>query len=72
MHLTTPQTNPVEVAIRNSDKAVEGNKMGKMLCQLVKQKSAPTVDIRWESFAIYLFHVSVSRGGGEENCQSTR
>ena len=46
--------------------------MGKMLCQLVKQQSAPTVDIRWESFAIYLFQVNVSRGGGEENWQSTR
>ena len=29
----------------NSGKAVEDNEMGKMLCQLVKQQSAPTVGI---------------------------
>ena len=40
-----PRTNPDEVAIANSEKAVEDNEMGKMLCQLVKQQSAPTVDI---------------------------
>ena len=40
-----PWTNPVEVAIANSEKAVEDNEMGKMLCQLVKQQSASTVDI---------------------------
>ena len=28
-----PQTNPVEVAIANSERAVEDNEMGKMLCQ---------------------------------------
>ena len=33
-----PQTNPVEVAITNSQRAVEDNEMGKMLCQLVKQQ----------------------------------
>ena len=41
------RTNPVEFAIANSERerAVEDNEMGKMLCQLVKQQSAPTVDI---------------------------
>ena len=39
-----PQTNPVEVAIANSEKAVEDNKMGKMLSQLVKQQSPPSVN----------------------------
>ena len=28
--------------------------------------------IQWEPFAIFLFQVNVSRGGGEENCRSTR
>ena len=28
--------------------------------------------IRWEHFAIFLFQVSVLRGGGAENCRSTR
>ena len=32
-------------AIVNSEKAVEDNEMGKMLCQLVKKQSDPTVDI---------------------------
>ena len=40
-----PWTNLVEVAIANLEKAVEDNKMGKMLCELVKQQSAPAVDI---------------------------
>ena len=33
-----PRTNPVKVAITNSQRAVEDNEMGKMLCQLVKQQ----------------------------------
>ena len=40
-----PKTNSVEVAIENSEKAVEDNELCKMLCQLVKQQSAPLVDI---------------------------
>ena len=40
-----PRTNPAEAAIANSGKAVEDNEMEKMLCQLVKQQSAPTVGI---------------------------
>ena len=40
-----PRTNPVEPAIASSKKAVEDIEMGKMLLQLVKQQSAPTVDI---------------------------
>ena len=40
-----PRTNPAEAAMANSGKAVEDNEMGKMLCQLVKQQSAPTVGI---------------------------
>ena len=39
------QTNPFEVVIANSETAVCDNEMGKMLCQLVKQQSAPTVNI---------------------------
>ena len=35
----------VEVAIANLEKAVEDNEMGKMLCELVKQQSAPAVNI---------------------------
>ena len=40
-----PRTNPVEPATASSKKAVEDIEMGKMLLQLVKQQSAPTVDI---------------------------
>ena len=40
-----PRTIPDEVAIANSEKAVEDNEMEKMLCQLVKEQSAPTVDV---------------------------
>ena len=39
------RTNPVEVTVTKSERAVEDNEMGKMLCQLVKQQSAPSVDI---------------------------
>ena len=40
-----PLTNPAEVAIVNSEKAVEDYEMGKILCHLVKQQSTPIVDI---------------------------
>ena len=40
-----PRANPGEAAIANSEKAVEDNEMGKMLCQLVKKQSDSTVDI---------------------------
>ena len=40
-----PRTNLVEVAMENSERAVEDTEMEKMLRQLVKQQSAPTVDI---------------------------
>ena len=39
-----PRTNLVEVAMENSERAVEDTEM-EMLRQLVKQQSAPTVDI---------------------------
>ena len=67
-----PRANPGEAAIANSEKAVEDNEMGKMLCQLVKPSTVRSNRryrrIRWEHFAIFLFQVSVLRGGGEENC----
>ena len=41
----TPRINPVEVAITESERAVEESEMGKMLYQLVKEQSAPAVNI---------------------------
>ena len=40
-----PKQIATAIAIANSEKAVEDNEMGKMLCQLVKKQSDPTVDI---------------------------
>ena len=40
-----PKQTATAIAIANSEKAVEDNEMGKMLCQLVKKQSDPTVDI---------------------------
>ena len=39
------RASPVEVAFAYSERAVEDKEMGKMLCQLVKQQSAPAVNI---------------------------
>ena len=54
-----PRTNPVEVAIANSERAVENNEIGKMLYQLVKQQSTPFVDI--EEFYGNLLQCNYSR-----------
>ena len=40
-----PRTNLLEIAIINSERAMEDNEIGKMLCQLVKQQLARSVDI---------------------------
>ena len=40
------RASPVEVAFAYSERAVEDKEMGKMLCQLVKQQSAPAVNIK--------------------------
>ena len=62
----TSRTNPAEVAIKNSERerAVEDNEMGKMLYQLVKQQSAPTVDI--EEFDVNSLHYAYFRSMFQE------
>ena len=47
--------------------------MGKMLYQLVKQKSAPTIDIgEFDGNPLQYSYLSSMFRGEEENCQSTK
>ena len=55
----SPQINPIEIVITNSERISEDNKMGKILYQLVKEQSAPTVNI--EEFNGNLLHCTYFR-----------
>ena len=71
----TPRINPVEVVITESEGPVKENEMGKLLYQLVNKTVISRHRHRripWESIALQLFQVNVSRRCGEENCRSTR